>query len=318
MSTIQRSGVTPMQIQSPQPASLCSVEILKYVRSYDGQDKVSGRGTGFHFRDPLGTVWLVTNWHVVTGRRPDDPAKFVGDAMQSPSSIGVAYQSKKDGQFLTHLRLPLYEEDGTPAWYEYRRDLGVDLAAIPIELPDDVKCPCVQDFADRDAGPFVPGLELTIIGMAFQHSSETPYPIWKGARVASEPGYFAMGVPQVLIDTAGVPGMSGSPVYRISRGLQVSSDAAEAVNSFRAGDEPGALALLSKLDLSRAKEGNALSFVGVYAGSTGSRDLEKLSLGRMFVASLVDLLLVERQRGVNPFPPEFHEWSSADFAAPSP
>ncbi len=317
MTTIQRPGVTPVKIQPPQPASLCSVEICKYVRTYDGQDKVSGRGTGFHFRDTSGTVWLVTIWHVVTGRRPDNPAMLIGNAMASPTSIGVAYQSRKDGQFLRHLTLPLYEQDGTPSWYEYRRDSGVDLAALPIQLPDDVKCPCVQDFADRDTGSFVPGLDLTIIGMAFQHSRETPYPIWKGARVASEPGYLAMGVPQVLIDTAGVPGMSGSPVYRVSRGVKVSREAAKAVENFRAGGDGEALEALVGLALSQAEEGPVLSFVGVYAGSTGSRDLEKLSLGRMFMASLVDLLVVERQRGVNPFPPEFYGVSSPDSAAPS-
>ena len=113
MTTIQRPGVTPVKIQPPQPASLCSVEICKYVRTYDGQDKVSGRGTGFHFRDTSGTVWLVTIWHVVTGRRPDNPAMLIGNAMASPTSIGVAYQSRKDGQFLRHLTLPLYEQDGT-------------------------------------------------------------------------------------------------------------------------------------------------------------------------------------------------------------
>lgn len=316
MSTIQRLGVSPLKIHPPQPASLCSVEILKYVRSYDGQDKVSGRGTGFHFRDPSGTVWLVTNWHVLTGRRPDDPAMLISDAMASPTSIGVAYQSRIDGQFFRHLKLPLYEQDGTPCWYVYRRDSGVDLAALPIQLPDDVKCPCVQDFARRAAGSFVPGLELTIIGMAFQHSRETPYPIWKGARVASEPGYLAMGVPQVLIDTAGVPGMSGSPVYRITRGLNVSREAARALENFKVGGEVGALEALAGIDLSKAEEGNVLSFVGVYAGSTGSRDLEKLSLGRMFIASLVDLLVIERQRGVNPFPPDLHE-ASLGSSAPS-
>ena len=126
-----------------------------------------------------------------------------------------------------------------------------------------------------------------------------------------------MGVPQVLIDTAGVPGMSGSPVYRVSRGLNVSREAAKTFENFRAGGAGGALDALVGLDLSQAEEGNVLSFAGVYAGSTGSRDLEKLSLGRMFIASFVDLLVVERQRGINPIPPEFHEASSPDSAAPS-
>lgn len=111
--------------------------------------------------------------------------------------------------------------------------------------------------------------------------------------------------------------MSGSPVYRVSRGVKVSREAAKAVENFRAGGDGEALEALVGLALSQAEEGPVLSFVGVYAGSTGSRDLEKLSLGRMFMASLVDLLVVERQRGVNPFPPEFYGVSSPDSAAPS-
>ena len=52
MTTIQRPGVTPVKIQPPQPASLCSVEICKYVRTYDGQDKVSGVAPASTFEIP--------------------------------------------------------------------------------------------------------------------------------------------------------------------------------------------------------------------------------------------------------------------------
>src|ERR1700742_4343500 len=117
-------AVTPVTIRSPQPASLSSVEILKYVRAYDGTDKVCGRGTGFHYRDNAGTVWLVTNWHVLTGRRPDDPSKLVGEATTSPYSIRVAYQSKETGRFLPHLELSLYDQGRVPKWYEYEREKG--------------------------------------------------------------------------------------------------------------------------------------------------------------------------------------------------
>jgi hypothetical protein len=289
------AAITPVRIKGPQPASLCSVDILKYVRAFDGTDKVCGRGTGFHYRDLSGNVWLVTNWHVLTSRRPDDPSLLIGDATTSPHSIRVAYQSKKAGQFLPHLELPLYDTTGQPLWYEYDREKGIDLAAVPIGLPEEAMCPCVQDFAKRDSGTFVPGLDLTIVGMAFPHSRETPYPIWKSARVASEPAYLVMGVPQVLVDSAGVPGMSGSPVYRISRGITLPLPS-----------DKGASDLLVALDTSKMEEVNLLNFVGVYAGSTGNRDLDKLSLGRMFIASLVDLLILERHRGVNPFPPAFN------------
>lgn len=305
-----RAAVTPVRIKGPQPASLCSVEILKYVRAFDGTDKVCGRGTGFHWRDPTGTVWLITNWHVLTGRRPDEPSFLIGEATTSPYSITVSYQSKREGEFLPELQLSLYDKAGHPIWYEYEREKGIDLAAIPINLPEEAMCPCIQDFADRDSAAFVPGLDLTVVGMAFPHSRDTPYPIWKSARVASEPGFFVMGVPQVLVDGAGVPGMSGSPVYRISLGSAFPLLAGKSDSDFfNSGKD--ALDRLSSLDVSKMEEVNVLNFVGVYAGSTGSAALDKLSLGRMFIASFVDLLIEKKNRGVNPFPPELNDQGTA-------
>lgn len=304
-----RAAVTPVRIKGPQPASLCSVEILKYVRAFDGTDKVCGRGTGFHWRDPTGIVWLITNWHVLTGRRPDEPSFLIGEATTSPYSITVSYQSRIPGHFLPPLQLPLYDEAGQPIWYEYEREKGIDLAAIPINLPEEAMCPCIQDFADRDSAAFVPGIDLTVVGMAFPRSRDTPYPIWKSARVASEPGYLVMGVPQVLVDGAGVPGMSGSPVYRISLGSTFPLLPGKS-GSGPSTSEKGALDL-SSLDVSKMEEVNVLKFVGVYAGSTGSAALDKLSLGRMFIASLIDLLVDKKNRGVNPFPPEINDQGGA-------
>jgi len=296
-------GVIPITIQPPQPASLCSVEIQKYVRAHDGIDKTLGRGTGFHFRDISGQVWLVTNWHVLTARRPDDPTKLVGNATTSPSGIRVAYQSKRDGQFLPHLSMNLYDAEGAPIWHEFKREeSGIDLAVIAIDLPDDVKCPCVQDFAVRGTDPFVPGLDLIIVGMAFPHGQDNPYPIWKSARVASEPGYLVMGVPQVLIDAAGVPGMSGSPIYRVRRG--VSAPIRGDLSATNANAEVSPIDRILMMDPTKMVETNILEFIGVYAGSTGCRDLDRLSLGRMFTAPLLDLLVREKQPGRNPFPPD--------------
>lgn len=293
------SKITKVWVGAPQPASLCSVEIRKYVRAPGGEDMASGRGTGFHYRDSRGVVWLVTNWHVLTGRRPDDPSRFVGEAAVSPYKISITYQSNTAGQFLVPLELPLYDEQGAPVWVEYKRELGVDLAAIPINLPQYARCPCVQDFSERDEEQFVPGLDLTIIGMAFPHGQETPYPIWKGARVASEPAYMVMGVPQVLVDGVGVPGMSGSPVYRIARGISVPKPPGMSKQPISGASSTD---WLLSLDLSKAEAGNVLKFVGVYAGSTGTPALDRLSLGRMFIASFVDALVAEALPGVNPNP----------------
>jgi hypothetical protein len=46
-----------------------------------------------------------------------------------------------------------------------------------------------------------------------------------------------------------------------------------------------------------------LELAGVYAGSVGNKDLEKLQLGRVFPIDLVEGILRSGHRGINPFPP---------------
>jgi len=54
--------------------------------------------------------------------------------------------------------------------------------------------------------------------------------------IATEPAYLAMGGPQILIDTPGAPGMSGSPVYRSGSGFAVNRDEAELFSKAERGE----------------------------------------------------------------------------------
>jgi hypothetical protein len=53
----------------------------------------------------------------------------------------------------------------------------------------------VQDFAEVDQAPLEPGVDVIVVGYPFEHWANFPYPIWKRAMLATEPGYLVLGAP---------------------------------------------------------------------------------------------------------------------------
>lgn len=298
-----QSGAVKMRIHKAGLASRCSLFVRKVVSTPQG-DKYFGAGTAFHYLDKEGCSWLVTNWHVLTGRRPDDPGFLLSQAPQSPYRIEVIYPSKTVGAFLNPVTLDIYH-DGLPIWREKLLDKGVDIAAIRVDPPDDAGVVFVQDFSSADSISIEPGIDLAIIGYPFEQSSEMPFPIWKKAMVASEPAYTVLGQLQVLLDTAGMPGMSGSPVYTISPGVAVTETQRDSLAAIRRGDRP-AIDALSILQGSPFETKPCLTFAGIYAGSTGKgmAGLDRLSLGRMMLAPMVEMVVQDGEAGTNPFMPQ--------------
>jgi hypothetical protein len=238
--------------------------------------------TGFHYRSADNRTWLITNWHVLTGRRPDDPGILLNKTPQSPYRIEVTYPGPRAGVFLRPLVLDLYE-NGKPIWQQYRLDAGIDVAGIPIELPDGAISPCIQDLAERDTEALRPGLDVIVVGFPFEHGVDVPFPIWKRAMVATEPGYTTFGAVQTLLDTPGAPGMSGSPVYRLSSGFGVTPEQYEKFQAVQRG-QAQALDVLLSLDVKNLKPSLGLRWIGIYAGARGVPGMDRLSLGRMMFA----------------------------------
>jgi hypothetical protein len=116
--------------------------------------------------------------------------------------------------------------------------------------------------------------------------------------IGSEPGYLINDNPYFLIDAPSVPGMSGSPIYKIGRGMTL----------HRAPEGNTALEQIMSMDLTKAEQDvTVLSFVGIYAGSTGAKEASKLNhlnLGRAHLVGLLNGLIDAPQDGFNPFPPE--------------
>jgi len=295
-----------MIVSTPHPASLSIVCIRKIISLPNGTDE-SRYGTGFLRRGSDGSVWLFTNWHVLTCRRPDEPGALIGNAPQSPYAISVTFPARTAGAFLHPQTYQLYD-NGVPNWHEYKRDAGVDVAGLKIELPPGAYGATIDDFNMMTDDPMSPGQDLISIGHPFGHSKDTPYPLWKRGMLASEPRYTLFGNPQMFIDTAGTPGLSGSPVFRSQKATLVSRDTAELVAKGERG-EISSIDVLMRIKPDELKKSTiGLELVGIYAGSTSEKNLERLQLGRMYPASTTMLIMDGKgDVGHNPFPPQMHE-----------
>jgi Trypsin-like peptidase domain len=258
------------------PISCCSLFLESVATKPDGGSHV-GFATGFLYAGPRATRWLVTNWHVVTGRRPDNPGMLVGERPQSPYLLRFKVNDPVSSRF-QEMEVQLYDSEG-PTWIERRRVLGVDLAMIRLNATPTFALPTVQNFAPNYSGKVMPGLDVVIVGHPFPLGEYAPSAIWKGATVASDYEDFDEKPPWILVDAPGTPGMSGSPVYR-------------RVPSY------------AQLNRERDEAQLNLELIGVYAGATGDKKLETLRLGRVFPIGLVENLLSQGGRGDNPFPPQ--------------
>lgn len=271
------------------PASCCSV----YLESFG--DTALGRmpfgfATGFLYAGRNGTRWLVTNWHVVTGRRPDEPGTLIGQKPQSPDLLRFKVENPANGAY-QEVEVSLYDEGG-PKWLEGDREGGVDLALVRLHDPPQFPFPYVQTFAPNSNRHLVPGLDVLMIGHPFKLGLHAQSAIWKGAMIASEQSPLGSDRPWVLIDAPGVPGMSGSPVYRRHLDPYFSDAEVHSLPGHVAPTEEGKNNAAVKLEL-----------LGVYAGSVGQEMLDKLKLGRVFPADLIEKVLRDEKQGCNPFPP---------------
>lgn len=200
-----------MQTQLARP----SVASLPLELRFEGQ--ALSTATGFVIERNERRV-LVTNWHVVTGRRPDTGALLSGSGGVPDEVVIMHNQAGALGTWVPKTE-PLYASNGDPLWREHpghRR--AVDVVALELSQLDGV------DIYAHDPWASGPGLAmgvtsgLSIVGFPFGITGGGGLGIWVQGTVATEPALDFEGMPRFLIDSRTRPGQSGSPVLAYHAG----------------------------------------------------------------------------------------------------
>lgn len=283
------------------PYSWCPFKVHTY---YDNVPL--GTATAF-FYEHAGRIFIVTNWHVVSGRH------FLDKSVLSESRLVTSCPSKivlRLGQSIKHAEdaysvewrehsVDLFD-GGQPIWYEHPT-LGhrCDVVAIRTTLRADdseyVHRP-VNHISDISL-PLEPGVTIFILGYPIGISVASGLAIWKSGYVASEPeipiyvravesnddgGREDQRLPAFFVDSATRQGMSGSAVIGVHTGMWDPNDP-------HSRERLGPDHIL----------GTAYEFLGCYSARVKSNELEA-GLGICWPKSLIEEICATLTAATNP------------------
>lgn len=192
--------------------SIMSVHIEMYI---DGAENSIGTGTGFTVQN--GTQnYLITNWHIVTGRNPNTKESLNGPC--DPDVIKVWFFTLTIGKWLLKT-IRLRDELGNKLWIEHPMGSYFDVVAIPFVPSDDIYIKNLDLETAKIPLKMYPSREVSIIGYPSVLSAGGKFPIWKKGHVASEMDLDFETKPVFLIDATTRSGMSGSPVVLRESGM---------------------------------------------------------------------------------------------------
>lgn len=245
-------------------------------------DDVVSQGTGFLFlreRENEQALFLVTNYHVLTGSSPEKKEAPKGNNIE-----WFFHTDKNDSSKLKTIRFPLFNKEGTPLWLTSATCPEADLAVIPIPhaLAQDCDIRCISEKWSTESDLVVrPTTTGTLVGYPYGfYDKKNSLPVWKTGSIASEPEVDFDGKPYFLLDISAFPGMSGSPAFAIAYGTYESTSGA-------------------------TKVGGVRKFLGIYASmqmlnkqmyleqlvhsdpKLGVKDQESLELGHVWKADLI-------------------------------
>ena len=234
-----------------------SVQSLLIVMQCRGQQLATG--TGFVAESPKGAV-LITNWHNLAGRRPDNNAIISPTGLVPDEIVIIHNRLNRLGEWLP-VKEGVLGPNG-PLWREHPTLKNrADFVALPLTQFNDVQLfPYTLGLGDP-AIRCAPAETVSVIGFPFGIQAGGSLAVWATGFVASEPEIDFEGLPKFLIDCRSRPGQSGS-----------------AVISYRSGG------MVAMEDGSAAAFGGPVSrFLGIYSGRINSES----DLGIVWKASAI-------------------------------
>jgi hypothetical protein len=168
---------------------------------------------------------LVTNRHVVTGRRSEDDRIIDTQTGATPSALAVTFHDSAAVNQRRTVLVELADQGGDPIWREHPGyGSRVDVAVIPLShVPgSEVLAPFAYELG-RDVSRIDLAGEVYIVGYPQGVGIDTPVgprAIWVRGTVAWPPVYDWHGLPRMLVDCRARPGHSGSPTLFWSTGAR--------------------------------------------------------------------------------------------------
>ena len=151
--------------------------------------------TGF-FYSRGGKVFLVSNWHVFSGRnpysgQPNDQNGAIPDQVEFP-----LHSKGELVKWRTDTAVNLDNNSGKPAWFQHPKGQNIDVAILPFRgLPRD----CIIFESNRPDETsnmsFRVGMDVFIVGFPLGLQKQGFLPVWKRGSVASEPDINVDGFP---------------------------------------------------------------------------------------------------------------------------
>jgi len=193
-----------------------SLESIKIKMYHD--TTFLGSGTGFIIK-PKDTYYILTNRHNFTMQNVWNDA-WINDLKLAPNRIEIDYRIKSDYRKIITIEEKLFDKDGQRRFktMSYKNGQKIDVTILPISnIVDEMKIYSLN--LSKYVKPFKlrPYHFLSVVGYPSGMSSRHGLPIWKTGFIASEPDLDQQSLPIIWMDieTDGIAGMSGSPVYYI-------------------------------------------------------------------------------------------------------
>ncbi len=219
-------------------------------------------------------TYLITNWHIVTGKNPFTNA-YIGYYAVSPDQLKIRVYKNQQHLETTDLIIDLLDDNGNEKWLVHPKYSNqVDVIALEIEIPTDKFVISPENFIEpfnEDTSESVKD-DVFILGFPFGLKTGDIFPIWKRGSLASEPLIDLDDLPKMYIDSASRSGMSGSPVIYLEK------------RQFGIGDaHPGT---------PNAKfSNNYTKMVGIYSGRIGANDELNAQLGIVWKYRVIDEII---------------------------
>jgi len=188
-------------------------------------DMCLSKATGFFYTGEVNgesSTWLVTNWHVLSGRSAEAPYHALHHKLALPDALEFPLLIRPDNSEIgatgelafQNQRVSLFYGTGQAKWYQHQEQAAFDVGVI--RLPIDrgrFHLNGINEVALQYDMEVTVGSQVFVLGypLGFKHFATTP--TWKRGSIASEPIYETPETRnRVVIDATTRSGMSGAPV----------------------------------------------------------------------------------------------------------